>query len=79
MRGIFSSAPAPSSVRLLVGNQMLLLVQAGLVLSGRSAPHGPASTLLLLTIVISLAALITAILGEPDDTPHARAEPHHDA
>ena len=78
MRGIFSSAPAPSVVRLLVGSQMLLLVQAGLVLSGRSALHGPTSTLLLLSIVVSLAALIAAILGEPAETLGPQAESRHD-
>lgn len=78
MRGIFSSAPAPSAIRLLVGSQMLLLVQAGLVFGGRSSLHGPAATLLLLTIVVSLAALIAAILGEPADAPRPRAESRHD-
>lgn len=78
MRGIFSSAPAPSAIRLLVGSQMLLLVQAGLVLSGRSALHGPAATLLLVTMLVSFAALIAAIRGEPADTPRLRGESRHD-
>lgn len=71
MRGIFSSAPAPSAIRLLVGSEILLLVQTGLVLNNPRPLHAPV-TLIFLIAVVSLAALIAAILGEPADADISR-------
>lgn len=76
MRGIFSSAPAPSAIRLLVGSQMLLLVQTGLILSNPRPLHPPVTILVFLVAVVSLAALIAAILGEPTDAFPSHRRPH---
>ena len=63
MNGIFSQAPCPSSIRLLVGTHLLLLVQAGLVLW--SAPvAGVMQALVLLVFIIGLSAFICAVRGD---------------
>jgi len=65
MRGALSSTPAPSAVRLLVGSQLLLLIQVGLVLASRP-PLNPSLSMIVLTFgLVGLAALICAIRGEP--------------
>lgn len=80
MNGILTRAPAPSSVRLLVGSQMLLLIHAGLVLGSRP-PVEPA--LGLLTLLVSLtaaAALVGAIAGESGNTsPYLRRSGNHES
>ena len=63
MNGIFSNAPCPSSIRLLVGTHMLLLVQAGLVLWSAPVP-GEMQALVLLVFVIGLSAFICAVRGD---------------
>ena len=74
MRGALSSTPAPSAVRLLVGSQLLLLIQVGLVLASRPPLHRPLVVIVLAFGLVGLAALICAIRGEPaSDTPIQRA------
>lgn len=63
MNGIFSNAPCSSSIRLLVGTHMLLLVQAGLVLWSAPVP-GEMQALVLLVFVIGLSAFICAVRGD---------------
>lgn len=76
MRGIFSSAPAPSAIRLLVGSEILLLVQVGLVLNSRPPLHGAVATIVAIIAVVSLAALIAAVLGEPADASRSHRRPY---
>ncbi len=63
MRGIFSSQPGQSAIRLLVGTHLLLLVQAGLVLW--SAPHIDLMLRAIVGIaaVLGLSAFIAAVHG----------------
>jgi hypothetical protein len=67
MNGIFTRRPCQSSIRLLVGTHLLLLVQSSLVLW--SAPDlGASQVLIWLTLMLGLAGLICAVFGEsPDD------------
>lgn len=68
MNGIFSGAPCPSSIRLLVGTHLLLIVQSGLVLW--SAPDlGGNQALIWLTLVLGLSAFICAVCGESRTPP----------
>lgn len=79
MRGILSSAPAPSAIRLLVGSQVLLLIQAVLVL--RSLPNLASmfGILLLLLAIVGIAALISAVIGEARaPMPDTRRRAPHD-
>ena len=79
MSGILSDPPAPCAVRLLVGSQMLLLIQTGLVLKSR-APLEPAlRALVLLVALIGLSALVATIIGRRDEEhPVCRWRPRHD-
>ncbi len=78
MSGILSDPPAPCAVRLLVGSQMLLLIQTGLVLKSR-APLEPAlRALILLLALIALSALVAAMIGGRDEGhPVRRWRPRH--
>lgn len=69
MRGIMSSAPAPSAIRLLVGTHLLLLVQALLVIRSAPAPDGMLRAIIIVTSLLAITALIAAVRGEsgPDD------------
>jgi hypothetical protein len=63
MNGIFSGAPCPSSIRLLVGTHLLLILQSSLVL--RSAPDlGGSQALIWLTLFLGVTAFICAVCGE---------------
>lgn len=63
MNGIFSTSPCPSSIRLLVGTHLLLIVQSSLVLW--SAPDlGGNQALIWLTLLLGITALICAVRGE---------------
>lgn len=78
MRGILSDAPAPSAIRLLVGSQLLLLIQAGLVLNSRSALEPTLWVLVILVAIIAFSALVAAIVGEPREAgPHSRRRLRH--
>jgi hypothetical protein len=78
MRGILSTNPAPSTARLLVGSHLLLLVQAGLVLSSQA----PRDTILLVLIAgvtaIAAMALVAAIVGEQSVSPTTPRGGRHD-
>ena len=65
MRGALSAAPAPCAIRLLVGSHLLFLVQAGIVLTSAPRSCFIVEMLVLMTAMIGVAALVTAILGEP--------------
>lgn len=68
MNGIFSAAPCPSSIRLLVGTHLLLIVQSGLVLW--SAPDlGGNQVLICLTLVLGFSAFVCAVCGESRTPP----------
>jgi hypothetical protein len=78
MRGILSDAPAPSAIRLLVGSQLLLLIQAGLVLDSRSTLEPMLCVLVLLVAIIAFSALVAAIAGEPREAvPYSRRRLRH--
>lgn len=78
MRGILSEAPAPSAIRLLMGSQLLLLIQAGLVLNSRPPLAAPLSALVLILAIIGFSALVAAIIGEPRETePYSRRRLRH--
>lgn len=69
MNGIFSAHPCQSSIRLLVGTHLLLLVQAALVLW--SVPiDSVMQALVLLIFVLGIAAFICAVRGLDDDERH---------
>ena len=60
MNGIFSGAPCPSSIRLLVGTHLLLILQSSLVLW--SAPDlGGSQALIWLTLFLGVTAFICAV------------------
>jgi hypothetical protein len=73
MRGIFSSAPSPGSIRLLLGSKLLLLIQAWLVLCSDRLLHGMLWFVVGAIVVIAILCLVGAVLGEPQDS----AEDHH--
>ncbi|AEG48564.1 MULTISPECIES: hypothetical protein [Sphingomonadaceae] len=63
MNGIFSGAPCPSSIRLLVGTHLLMILQSSLVLW--SAPDlGGSQALIWLTLFLGVTAFICAVCGE---------------
>lgn len=66
MRGIFSTAPGPSAIRLLVGTHLLLLIQAGLVLWSAHELDPVLRALVALVLVIATSALCAAIHGLSD-------------
>lgn len=63
MNGIFSATPCQSSIRLLVGTHLLLLVQSALVIWSASVP-GEMHALVILVFVLGFAAFICALRGE---------------
>ena len=68
MNGIFSASPCPSSIRLLVGTHLLMILQSGLVLW--SAPDlGGNQALIWLTLVLGISAFIFAVCGESRTPP----------
>lgn len=67
MRGIFSSAPGPSAIRLMVGTHLLLLIQAALVLWSAPRIDLPLRVLFALVFVIAASALCAAIHGGSGD------------
>ena len=63
MNGIFSASPCPSSIRLLVGTHLLMILQSSLVLW--SAPDlGGSQALIWLTLFLGVTAFICAVCGE---------------
>ena len=67
MSGLLSQTPAPSSVRLLIGGYLLLLVEAGLVVGATTIVGTIPSLLVAGSALAALAALLLAVLGEPDN------------
>lgn len=67
MNGICSSKPCQSSIRLMVGTHLLLLVQSSLVLWS-SPDLGGNQVLIWMTLVLGVSAFICAVRGEgPED------------
>lgn len=64
MKGILSSGPAPGPIRLLVGSQLLLLVQSVLIFQASQPLPTALRVMLVGSSAIGLAALIAAVLGE---------------
>ena len=63
MNGVFSNAPCQSSIRLMVGTHLLLLVQAALVFWARPGDT-EIRVLVFLAFVLGLAGFICAVCGE---------------
>lgn len=76
MNGIFSIAPAPGPIRLLIGSQGLALVQSCIACQ---SPAMPAVVRLLgaLIAIIATAALISAAIGEGREIPAPHWRRHH--
>ena len=64
MRGILGPAPAPGPIRLLVGTQLMLLVQTMLVFDATDGLPARLKAYLLACGVLGASALICAIRGE---------------
>ena len=71
MNGLFSAAPSPSVIRLLVAGLFFGCVQPVILLA---APEGTASprSLLLVLGLLAFGSLIDAIIGEGRGDPHDR-------
>jgi len=76
MNGIFSAAPCQSSIPLLVGTHLLLLVQAALVIWSSSVP-GVMQAVAILIFVLGLAAFICALRGEDSEDHRDRWRRRH--
>ena len=63
MNGIFSQAPCQSSIRLLIGTHILLLVQAALVFWARPG-DGQVRGLVILAFIVGMSGFICAVRGE---------------
>lgn len=69
MKGLLSSSPSPVSVRIVVGTQLLFLVQTALIFQA-SAVLDIALQAMVLTIgTIGFAGLVAAIRGQSADEP----------
>ncbi|MBA4091046.1 MAG: hypothetical protein C0494_10690 [Sphingobium sp.] len=62
-----SSAPAAASIRLLMGSQLLLIVQAGLVVRAQGAVSDTLWAISLAALLMGLACLASAVRGEGGD------------
>lgn len=67
MNGILSTCPAPGPVRLLVGTQLMLLVQAVLIFQASDPLPSALKALLVATWTLGISALIAAIRGSARD------------
>lgn len=63
MRGLFSAAPGPLAIRLMVGTHLLLLIQAALVLWSAPDLALQLRVLVALVFALALASLGMAIHG----------------
>ncbi len=63
MNGILSSRPAAGPVRLLVGTQLMLLVQTVLIFEASASLPTPLQALLVMNWVVGVSALIAAVRG----------------
>lgn len=77
MRGILSAAPGPLATRLMIGTQMLLLIQTALVLW--SAPHLDIALRVLVALLFTLAvgAFGAAIHGLSGDNSQTYGRRRH--
>ena len=64
MKGVLDPAPAPGPIRLLVGTQLMLLVQTMLVFDAADGLPASLRAYLLACGVLGASALICAIRGE---------------
>lgn len=76
MSGLLSRNPAPSSIRLVVGGYVLLLVEAGLVVGATTIVGAVPCAIVAGSALAALIALLLAIWGEPDE---ARTKDHRHA
>lgn len=67
MTGLPSSAPDAASIRLLMGSQLLLIVQAGLVVRAQGAVSDTLWAISLAALLMGLACLASAVRGERSD------------
>lgn len=67
MSGILSSRPAAGPVRLLVGTQLMLLVQTVLIFEASAPLPTPLRALLVMNWVVGVSALIAAVRGSRAD------------
>jgi drug/metabolite transporter (DMT)-like permease len=67
MSGILSRRPAPGPIRLLVGTQLMLLVQSLLLYEASDALPSGLQVFLLATWILGTAALIAAVRGDRDE------------
>ena len=67
MTGILSCAPARGPIRLLVGTQLLLLIQTVLVCQASDSLPTSLRMFLGLSGIVGLTALIVAVRGERQD------------
>lgn len=67
MTGILSSSPARGPIRLLVGTQLLLLVQTVLVCQASDPLPTSLRLFLVVSGILGLTALIVAVRGERRD------------
>ena len=71
-----SATPAPTPIRHLVGAQLLLIVQAALVLRSTAVPEGPLRAIIIMTVLFALAGLAAAIGASPDNANWRRGHEH---
>ncbi|CAM8668379.1 hypothetical protein MCEMIE4_04286 [Sphingobium cupriresistens] len=63
MKGLLSATPAPGPIRLLVGTQLMLLIQTLLVFEVSENLPGALQALLVMSGALGLSALIVAVRG----------------
>lgn len=64
MNGLLSSTPSPTSIRVLVGTHLLLLVQAALVFQTADVLPPALQAMVVTSGIIGVAGLVAAIRGE---------------
>ncbi|MEJ7933974.1 hypothetical protein WG907_06860 [Sphingobium sp. AN558] len=77
MTGLLSSAPGTASIRLLMGSQLLLVVQAGLVVRAQGAVSDTLWAISLAALLMGLACLASAVRGERPDASIPVGRPTH--
>jgi hypothetical protein len=77
MTGLLSSAPGAASIRLLVGSQLLLIVQAGLVVRAKGAVSDMLWAISLAALLMGLACLASAVRGERPNASLPAGRPNH--
>lgn len=67
MRGLLSTTPGPSAIRLMLGTHLLLLIQAALVLWAEPEPSAMLRILVGIILAVALPAFCVALHGLADD------------